>query len=376
MVNLDAGDKRRDIQRLLKRTKASQEVQDLVNRLMDDRAEMKLELHNVDQARALDPRKVRSAIFGLSEETPAPPGWLLREGGKSKNGPGVPTLFASDWHWGEVVNGTEINNVNSYNLKTAHQRARLLVERTIDLCFNHMVSPKYEGIVFALGGDMVSGDIHEELAETNELPSLPTVLDLSGQLIRIISELADKFNRVHVPAVVGNHGRQSRKPRAKFRAHTNYDWLTYQIVERHFKGDKRVTFQIPDGPDAAYRVHGHRFVLSHGDQFRGGDGQVGALGPILRGDLRKRTRNGQIDLGYDTLLLGHWHQYTHMGRVIVNGSLKGYDEYASVSNFGFEVAQQALFFTHPKHGITIACPVIVQEHPYRKLSREWVQVPK
>lgn len=376
MIDLDASNKRKNIDALLKRSKATPEVQDLVNRLMDDRAAMKLELHNVNQARALDPRKVRSAIFGLAEQTPEQPDWLLREGTKGKNGPGIPTLFASDWHWGEVVNGSEINNVNSYNLKTAHARARLLVERTIDLCFNHMVSPQYAGIVFALGGDMVSGDIHEELAETNELPSLPTVLDLSGVLIRMVDELAGKFGKVFVPCVVGNHGRQSRKPRAKFRAHTNYDWLTYQIVERHFKGDKRVTFHIPDGPDASYNVFSHRFLLSHGDQFRGGDGQVGALGPILRGDLRKRTRQGQIDLGYDTLLLGHWHQYIHMGRVIVNGSLKGYDEYASVSNFGFEVAQQALFFNHPKHGITFACPVLVQDHPYKKVSRDWVSIPR
>lgn len=375
MIDLDAGNKRRNIEALLKRTKASAEVAELVNRLMDERAEMKLELHNVDQARALDPRKVRSAIFGLAEQTPEPPGWLVREGGKSK-GPGIPTLFASDFHWSEVVNGSEINNVNNYNLKIAHQRARLLFERTIDLCFNHMVSPRYDGIVLALGGDMVSGDIHDELAETNELPSLPTVLDLSGVLIEGIELLRDKFGKVFIPCVAGNHGRLSRKPRAKYRAHTNYDWLTYQIVERHFKGDKRVSFQISDGPDAAYCVHGHRFLLSHGDQFRGGDGQVGALGPILRGDLRKRTRNGQVGSNYDTLMLGHWHQYTHMGRVIVNGSLKGYDEYAYQSNFGYEVAQQALFFTHPKHGITIACPVIVQEHPYKKVSRDWVSIPK
>jgi len=375
LIDLDAGNKRRNIEALLKRTKASTEVAELVNRLMDERAEMKLELHNVEQARALDPRKVRSAIFGLAEQTPAPPDWLIREGGKSK-GPGIPTLFASDWHWSEVVNGSEINNVNNYNLKIAHQRARLLFERTIDLAFNHMVSPHYDGIVLALGGDMVSGDIHDELAETNELPSLPAVLDLSGALIQGIEILRDKFGKVFVPCVAGNHGRLSRKPRAKYRAHTNYDWLTYQIVERHFKGDKRAQFHIPDGADASYRVYGHRYLLSHGDQFRGGDGQVGALGPILRGDLRKRTRNGQVDLGYDTLLLGHWHQYTHMGRVIVNGSLKGYDEYASQSNFGFEVAQQALWFTHPKHGITMACPVIVQEHPYKKVSREWVSIPK
>jgi hypothetical protein len=34
-------------------------------------------------------------------------------------------------------------------------------------------------------------------------------------------------------------------------------------------------------------------------------------------------------MGYDTMLLGHWHQWIPMLDQIVNGSLKGYDEYAN-----------------------------------------------
>ena len=88
---------------------------------------------------------------------------------------------------------------------------------------------------------------------------------------------------------------------------------------------------------------------------------IGALGPIIRGDHKKRSRNGQIDMAYDTLLMGHWHQYMHLSRLIVNGSLKGYDEYAYSNNFGFEAPQQALWITHPKHGITFRMPVYVDE---------------
>ena len=51
---------------------------------------------------------------------------------------------------------------------SARQRAKRLVENTIDLLMNHMVNPKYPGVVINLGGDMVSGDIHEELSATNE----------------------------------------------------------------------------------------------------------------------------------------------------------------------------------------------------------------
>ena len=102
---------------------------------------------------------------------------------------------------------------------------------------------------------------------------------------------------------------------------------------------------------------------------------IGALGPIIRGDHRKRSRNGQIDLSYDVMICGHWHQYMHLTRLIVNGSLKGYDEYAYTNNFGFEQPQQALWLTHPKHGITFRMPVYV-DRDRAAPKTAWVSIPK
>lgn len=98
---------------------------------------------------------------------------------------------------------------------------------------------------------------------------------------------------------------------------------------------------------------------------------IGALGPIIRGDHRKRSRNAQIDQDYDTMLLGHWHQLIQLQRLIVNGSLKGYDEYANQNNFPYEPPRQALWITHPQHGITFSAPVNVER---KKIvgRTEWV----
>ena len=347
------------------------EAKKLVTGLFDRMAYLKLEIRDLHNAKALDHITVRETILGLSNLKPDVPTWII-EPPKAKHSPGVPTLFASDFHWGEVVDPEQINGVNRFNLKIAHARAKKLVERTIDLLKNHMVNANYPGIVFALGGDMVSGDIHDELRESNELATIPTVLDLLEVLCGSVNALADAFGKVHVPCVTGNHGRNTLKIRAKGRVHTSYDWLLYCLLEREFKNDKRVTFQVSNGPDCSYSVFGHRYLLTHGDQFRGGDGMVGALGPILRGDHKKRSRNGQIGLEFDTMLLGHWHQYCHLGRVIVNGSLKGYDEYANSGNFGFELPKQALFMTHPQHGITFAMPVMLEDKP--KKGGKWVEV--
>ena len=304
-----------------------------------------------------------------------PPDFLLTPQAK-ESAPGVPTLMLSDLHWGEVVQPAQINHVNDYNIRIAHERMDTCVNAAVHLL--RILSPKldYPGIVLPLGGDMISGNIHDELTATNELNTMPTVLDLYGKLVGVISTMADTFKHVFLPCVSGNHGRDTHKIWNKDRHATSFDWLLYQFLAKRFEGDKRVTFFIPDGPDAYYKVYDHAYLLTHGDQFRSfGDSMIGALGPILRGDHKKRSRNAQVDMEYDTLLLGHWHQYVHHSRVIINGSLKGYDEYAYNNNFGFEVPQQALWITHPKYGQTFRMPVKV-DRVRGPAKTSWVSVPR
>lgn len=323
----------------------------------------------------LDADYVRRKILGLSRAAVTPPDWLLSAGGQAGE-LGVPTLFASDWHWAEVVDARQINGVNAYDLSVAHRRAHRLIDKTIHLLRHCFTGARYPGIVFALGGDMVSGDIHEELQSSNELEIMPTVVDLIGVLAWCIRRLADEFGRVFVPCVSGNHGRNTKKIRAKGRNFTSFDWLTYVMLARQFQDDARVSFQIPDGPDAYWRVYGTRYMLTHGDEFRGGDGMIGALGPIVRGDHRKRSRATQVDMGYDVLLVGHFHQLIQLQRLIVNGSLKGYDEYAWRCGFPYERARQALWITHPEHGITFSMPVNVDDDARQPATTEWVSWPR
>jgi hypothetical protein len=313
---------------------------------------------------------IKRKIIKLSESEINIPDWVIRKP-KGHNVTGIPTLLASDWHWGEVVDPAQVGGVNEYSLKIAQERARAFIETSIDLLKNRFNNPKYEGVVFALGGDMFSGNIHEELATTNDMEVMPCVLDLWGTLVWCVEVLADEFGKVFVPCVSGNHGRNTHKIQNKNRNYTNFDWLLYQFLNKRFENDKRVTFFIPDGSDAYYQVYGYKYLLTHGDQFRGGDGVIGCLGAIIRGDHKKRSRNAQIDQEYDTMLIGHFHQLIQLQRLIVNGSLKGYCEYAYSNNFGFEPPRQALWITHPLHGITFSCPVNV-DRKSKPINTTWV----
>ena len=307
--------------------------------------------------------EIREKAFNLSRQSPKPPEWISEDSG-NKN-PGTPTLFLSDWHWAEVVDPSEISGKNQYNLDIANQRAQLCFDRFIEFYHKHVSLPKYPGCVIALGGDMVSGTIHDELKETNEIDIMPTVMDLSEVLIAGIKKLLLHFPKIAAFCVTGNHGRYTQNKRFKRRAYTSFDWLLYCMVEKYFQHDERVKFVVQTGPDDMYKIHNTTYLLSHGDMLgRGGDGIIGMLGPVTRGDHRRRTRQMGLGDPYDVLICGHWHQLAMLRSRIVNGSLKGYDEFAYTLGFQPEPPMQASWLTHPKHGITMQIPIFCDKIPH------------
>lgn len=346
------------------------------DRIRDLEAQIKA-IHRED----MTAENVRTAIFGLAAVSAEPPRWVVAPRSSKRAVTGTPCALWSDWHWGEVVDSAQVNGVNRFDLSVAHERLKTLVERTVTLCRDHMTNPVYPGIVVNLGGDMISGDIHEELSETNELPTMPVLVDLFGKLAWALGQMADSFGRVFVPCVAGNHGRNTKKPRMKNYVYSNFDWLLYTMLEAHFRAakDDRVSFLIPPAVDAYYVVYGHRYLLTHGNNLgvKGGDGIIGALGPILRGDVKIRNANGHVGQAFDTLLMGHWHQLLPMfPRLCVNGSLKGYDEFAKLAlRAAPEEPQQALWFTHPSRGVTCSWPVKLGAKK-DAAKQEWCSWPK
>lgn len=301
------------------------------------------------------------------------PKWLAAP--KTSKAPGVPKIFLSDFHWGEVVRREQVGGVNAFSMAIAQRRLRQVIDTTIAL--SRILSPDmdYPGIVCPLGGDMITGNIHDELAATNELNTMPTLLDLYKHLVPAITLLADTFGHVFVPCVSGNHDRDTKKTWAKDRNHTSFGWLLYQFLAAHFAGDARVTFYIPDNSDALYRVYDIRYLLTHGDQFRGGDGIIGPLGPITRGAQKKLARNQAIGQDFDVMEFGHFHQRLLSAKLRGNSCLKGYDEYAAASNFGFERPSQNFWVTHPDHGITFDAPIYCDSST-KKSKADWVSLPK
>ena len=318
-------------------------------------------------------KTVSEFILEIKNTKKTVPDWLVDVSPGKKGTPCVPTLQLSDIHYGETVFPEQVFGKNEYNIKIANERLRLLCENTIDLLLNHMEhDTEYPGLVIAINGDLVTGDIHEELTQTNDTPIMPAIVELYENLIVFLERLADVFGKLFVPCTVGNHGRITRKPQAKNKVYTNYDWLICKLLEKHFEDDDRVNIVVSAGSDIQYKVYNHKYRQTHGDQFRGGQGFIGPFAPITRGEIKKRSAAITYGEDYDTLIIGHFHQLMFLNRVIVNGSVVGFNEFALQCNFPYEAPQQALWLTHPVKGVTLRAPVFCSETEIGENDAPWI----
>ena len=228
------------------------------------------------------------AIETVNTSEIEPPHWLR----PAKPRPSAATLVAmlSDTHFDEVVSPDEMEGLNAYNREIAKMRLERWAKNVVKMARHYLAGVKYDGIVLILGGDIFSGDIHEELKETNEATMLESCLFWSEQIAGVVDLFADEFKRVQVVCVVGNHGRMSRKPRMKQRVVSNFDWLLGKMVERYFAKDARVSFNIPTSADAFLRIYEHGHLITHGDQVHGGGGIGGIYPPVMRMRARKESK--------------------------------------------------------------------------------------
>lgn len=319
------------------------------HRLKQELKQVKTQL-KVQLDRNIRDEDVRRLFLKASEFKLQKPKFLTPPPRKRKKERAQVVAMFSDWHFDEVVQPAEFNWANAYNREIATLRLRKYFRSLVKVCRDYINGVEIEGLNFAMLGDNLSGIIHEELRQTNDAPMMDGVLYWSKEIADGLTLLLDHFPQIYAMGIVGNHGRLDRKPRYKLRAKENFDWLLYHLIARYFLNVPEITFAIPESADWGWNVYGKRLHTTHGDQFRGGSGISGILSPVMLGDHRKIRREFGIGTPYDYLMMGHFHQQYDFGRVLINGSGKGYDEYAALHNFPFEIPQQAMFLCDPEHG--------------------------
>lgn len=262
-------------------------------------------------------------------------------------------ISISDAHFPEVVEPEAAFGI-CYNGDICRRRIEYLRDKIIR--YRDLRSSAYSvrKLTIAVLGDMLSGDIHEELEVTNEGPMSESLTRMAYMLFDFGLACAEAFPEIEMIFMPGNHPRIQKKPRYK-QKWNNWEYVLGMFVQALAR-DK---FEVKVPKDIVYRhqVFEHQVGLSHGDGIKSSSfAGIPWYRMRERRDALQSLLRMASELQLDLLIYGHFHQLIfEEGQgcsLLINGSIKGGDEFSIGTRYAAQSPVQALLTFHPKHGIT------------------------
>jgi hypothetical protein len=268
----------------------------------------------------------------------------------------VAVVAASCWHVEENVDPKVVNGINSFNLEIADARITKLFQHALRLVEIERNGTDVDTLVFALLGDLMTGYIHEELLEGNDLSPTETILWLQKRIIGGLKFLREKggFKKIIVPCCIGNHGRTTAKKRVATAYKNSFEWLMYHILADAFDNSEGtpVEFAVGNSYFNYLQVYEKTLRFHHGDNlsYQGGVGGISI--PVNKAIAAwDKTRHADLDI------FGHWHQTLADRKWVSTGSLIGYNAYALSIKAVSEPPQQSFFLFEKNRGRTVTTPI-------------------
>lgn len=266
-------------------------------------------------------------------------------------------LVLSDWHVGETVDPSTVNDENIYNIKEVEKRVKKLFERSVEWIDLAKSKFKIKRLVMAMLGDIIAGYIHEELVENNSMSPTQEVLfahDLINSGIDYITKHC-KLNEILIPCSFGNHGRTTLNKKVSTSYKNSYEWLLYKFMQK--KESSKIKFIVDNGYHTYLKLYPNYTIrFHHGDSIRYRDGVGGISIPINKA-ISKWNKSKHADLD----VLGHFHQQYDGGHFICNGSLIGWNPYALYIKAACEPPQQSFFIIDKNYGKRMVSPIYVTD---------------
>ena len=248
-------------------------------------------------------------------------------------------IVASDWHYEEQIKPSYVSGLNQYNLEIADQRIERFFQnalRLLNIC-KHDV--EIHNIVFALLGDFISGNIHEENLETAQLRPAEAALTVQRKLMSGIKFFLENTDcNLVIPCSVGNHSRITQKIHNATEVGNSLEGLMYHNMAMYFENEPRVQFVIGEGYHTYLTIYDKlvRFHHGHAIKYKGG---VGGVYIPLNSAITQwnKAKFAYLDV------LGHWHQQRDGGNFMINGSIIGYSAYSLFIKAEYEEPKQLFF---------------------------------
>ena len=270
----------------------------------------------------------------------------------------------SDTHIGEHVFKDQMRGLNEYNFEIFNKRmygwANQILKHT---SYRRQIAPVDE-LVIPMLGDMISGDIHEELARSNMANCMEQMIRGASIIGQALMYLAPHYAKIRVPWVVGNHGRMTRKPPMKDK-YMDWDYMLYQWVATFCQNQENIEFHIPRSFITTFKIHDKVVLITHGDCISG----AGSSGAILNSITKLRSvfqfrktlqrelegaMDEDLEEEFDSVMIGHFHRIDELdigtGELHICGTMKGPDEFALQRLQAATKPKQLVTYWHPRYG--------------------------
>lgn len=264
-------------------------------------------------------------------------------------------LLCSDWHIEESVSSESVNWLNSYDIHISEERAKNLFKNAVKLMKSFELETTINTMILALLWDFISGYIHEELMEENELSPTQAILK-ARNIIRsgIIYILNNTHYNLVIPCNYWNHWRTGKEKKVSSGFKNNFEWMMYNILAEDFANNPRVKFQIANWYFNYITVYDKVLRFHHWDNIKGW-WWIGWITIPINNSI-KRFNSGKVA---DIDLFWHFHQTISWKNFVVNGSLIWTSAYGM--SFWHEEPSQTLLLLNSKYGKTITTPVFVKD---------------
>jgi len=300
----------------------------------------------------------------IAENVQARPPLKVRKYAPRKADPKVRggILDIGDVHWGETVDPRNTGGF-AYNTEIAAARLDYTLDEAIEIAKDHRLGH----LDVILGGDLVSGAIHDDLNRHNEMMVAEQTVSFAETMYGGLEKLLSAGITLDVTSVSGNHGRVMMREKGYFKnkQQENYDWISTKMMEAYAKKQKGVEFHVPDTVWALLEVAGRRFLTMHGDTNRQ-QNSMGISFYAVEKEMR-RLKTMIVDQTiepHDDVISHHRHQQfmVPIGNTMFynNGALKGPDEYGMMGLRPPEQAQQQMIIV--QEGRVKAHYPIVSQH--------------
>ena len=317
--------------------------------LRDDLAAAKADLKRYRKAHGGLETMLAGVLEAVQEIDPQPV-LYAPEKGRRVSAPCDLAVHLSDLHYGAVQDPDEVEGFGVYSPDIAKARLRNFVKDVLNWVAIQRTGYTIPRCHVLFTGDLVSGDIHEELRVTNAFPAPVQAVEAGVLMAEIVQALAPHFAEVKVHFVTDdNHGRLTRKPQAKEGGLNNFGYVGGSIMQKLLAAQKNVSVNLITRPWDSVDCNGRRYLLTHGHHVMGWAGfPYYGIERLVAREALKRMNAADIRK-FHKVVLGHWHAPLAHPWYWIGGSCSGTDAFDHGQGRHAE-PQQVTWLIHPRHG--------------------------